>query len=81
MAVRGELTGSAVFPARFSNTCWSLLDSNDGVKVGASYEATDEKIAKTSGFVSQVGEDEATRAATYEESVGWYAGITADMFG
>jgi len=81
MAVRGELTGSTVFPARFSNTCWSLLDTNDGVKVGASYEATDEKIAKTSGFVSQVGEDAATREATYEESVGWYAGITADMFG
>lgn len=81
MAVRGALTGSSVFPARFSNTCWSLIDSNDGIKVGASYEATDEKIAKTSGFVSQVGEDDATRAATYEESVGWYAGITADMFG
>ena len=81
MAVRGELTGSTVFPARFSNTCWSLLDTNDGVKVGASYEATDEKIAKTSGFVSQVGEDAATREATYGESVGWYDGITADMFG
>ncbi len=80
-AVRGELTGSTVFPARFSNTCWSLLDTNDGVKVGASYEATDEKIAKTSGFISQVDEDEATRAATYEESVGWYDGITADIFG
>ncbi len=80
-AVRGELTGSTVFPARFSNTCWSLLDTNDGVKVGASYEATDEKIAKTSGFVSQVGEDAATREATYGESVGWYDGITADMFG
>ncbi len=80
-AVRGELTGSSVFPARFSNTCWSLLDTNDGVKVGASYEATDEKIAKTSGFVSQVGEDAATREATYGESVGWYDGITADMFG
>jgi NADPH-dependent 2,4-dienoyl-CoA reductase/sulfur reductase-like enzyme len=80
-AVRGALTGSTVFPARFSNTCWSLLDTNDGVKVGASYEATDEKISKTSGFISQVGEDDATRAATYEESVGWYDGITADMFG
>ncbi len=80
-AVRGALTGSTVFPARFSNTCWSLLETNDGVKVGASYEATDEKIAKVSGFISQVGEDEATRAATYEESVGWYDGITADIFG
>ncbi len=81
MAVRGALTGSKVFPAKFSNTCWSLIDDNDGIKVGASYEATDEKIAKTSGFVSATGEDAALRKATYEESVGWYAGITADMFG
>ena len=48
MAVRGALTGSKVFPAKFSNTCWSLIDTNDGVKVGATYEATDEKIAKIS---------------------------------
>jgi len=80
-AVRGALTGSKVFPAKFSNTCWSLIDTNDGVKVGATYEATDEKIAKVDGFISQTGEDAATRAATYTESVGWYAGITADMFG
>jgi NADPH-dependent 2,4-dienoyl-CoA reductase/sulfur reductase-like enzyme len=80
MAVRGALTGSRVFPAKFSNTCWSLVDTDDGIKVGASYEATDEKIAKTDGFVSQTGEDAALRKATYEESIGWYAGITADMF-
>ena len=81
MAIRGALTGSAVFPARFANTCWSLIDTNDGVKVGATYEATDEKIAKVDGFISDTGEDAATRQATYEESVGWYDGITADMFG
>lgn len=81
MAVRGALTGSRVFPAKFSNTCWSLIDTNDGIKVGASYEATDEKIAKTDGFISQTGEDADLRKATYEESEGWYAGITADMFG
>ncbi len=81
MAVRGALTDSRVFPAKFSNTCWSLIDTNDGVKVGATYEATDEKIAKVDGFVSQTGEDAALRQATYEESIGWYEGITSDMFG
>ena len=80
-AVRGALTGSRVFPARFTNTCWSLIGTDDGVKVGASYEATDEKIAKVDGFISQTGEDAALRRQTYEESEGWYAGITADMFG
>lgn len=80
-AVRGALTGSTVFPARFANTCWSLIDTNDGVKVGATYEATDEKIAKVDGFVSATGESDELRAATYQESIGWYDGIIADMFG
>jgi len=80
-AVRGALTGSRVFPAKFSNTCWSLIDTNDGVKVGATYEATEEKIAKVDGFISQTGETPELRKTTYEESEGWYAGITADMFG
>ncbi len=81
MAVRGALTSSKVFPARFSNTCWSLIGTDDGVKVGASYKATDEKIAKTDGFISKTGESAEQRKATYEESIGWYAGISKDIFG
>ncbi|APZ51736.1 NAD(FAD)-dependent dehydrogenase [Salipiger abyssi] len=81
MAIRGALTGSRVFPAKYSNTCWSLIAPEDGVKVGAAYEPTEEKIASVSSFVSQTGEDAALRKATYEESLGWYEGITADMFG
>ncbi len=80
-AVRGALTGSKVFPAKFSNTCWSLIATNDGVKVGASYEATPEKIANTGGFISETGESAEIRKKTYEESEGWYTGITTDMFG
>lgn len=80
-AVRGALTGSKVFPAKFSNTCWSLIDTNDGVKVGATYEATPEKIAKVDGFISKTGESAEVRKTTYEESEGWYSGITTDMFG
>ncbi|MQQ10686.1 NAD(P)/FAD-dependent oxidoreductase [Epibacterium sp. SM1979] len=80
-AVRGALTGSKVFPAKFSNTCWSLIATNDGVKVGATYEATPEKIAKVDGFISQTGESSDLRKATYEESEGWYTGITSDMLG
>lgn len=80
-AVRGALTDSRVFPAKYSNTCWSLIAENDGVKVGANYEPAEDKISSTGGFVSQTGEDSALRKATYEESEGWYAGITADIFG
>ena len=79
-AVRGALTGSTIFPARFANTCWSLIAPNDCVKVGATYEATDEKIASVAGFVSTTGESDEVRQATYQESIGWYDGIVSDMF-
>ena len=81
MNIRGELISSKVFPAKYSNTCWSLIETDDGVKVGAQYAPSEGKIASTSSFISQTGEDAAVRKATYEESIGWYAGITADMFG
>ncbi|MFZ1681203.1 MAG: NAD(P)/FAD-dependent oxidoreductase [Rhizobiaceae bacterium] len=80
-AIRAELTGSKAFPARYSNTCWSLIETDDGVKVGAQYEPQDGKITATQNFVSKTGEDAALRKSTYEESIGWYAGIVADMFG
>ena len=80
-AVRGELTGSRIFPARYSNTCWSLITTDDGVKVGASYEAGEDQIESVSSFISQTGEEADLRRQTYEESIGWYNGITADIFG
>jgi NADPH-dependent 2,4-dienoyl-CoA reductase/sulfur reductase-like enzyme len=81
MTIRGELTGSKVFPARYSNTCWSLIETDDAVKVGAQYVPQDGKIVSTHSFISQTDENAAIRKANYEESVGWYKGITTDIFG
>jgi NADPH-dependent 2,4-dienoyl-CoA reductase/sulfur reductase-like enzyme len=81
MNVRGDLMDAKVFPAKYTNTCWSLIETDDGVKVGAQYEPKDGKITSVSNFVSQTAEEPDVRKATYEESIGWYAGITADMFG
>ncbi len=81
MSVRADLLGSKRFPAKYRNTCWSLIATDDGVKVGASYGATEEKIAKISSFISKPDEDAEMRAETYRASIDWYAAITADMFG
>jgi len=81
MHVLGDLTGAKTFPAKYANTCWSMIGTDDGVKVGAQYASVDGKIASTSKFISQGDEDAATRKATFEESLGWYDGITADIFG
>ncbi|MFK8083647.1 MAG: FCSD flavin-binding domain-containing protein [Granulosicoccus sp.] len=82
MNIRGDLTDSRVFKAKYSNTCWSLISPENGVKVGAQYEAGEEgKIVSTTTFVSQTGESAETRSETYQESIGWYDAIIADMFG
>lgn len=78
--IRHELADSRLFPARFANTCWSLIATEDGVKVGASYEPTEEKIATVDSFISQTGESAELRAETFRESIGWYNSIVADMF-
>jgi len=80
MMIRGELVSARTFPARYTNTCWSLIDTDDCVKVGGAYEPKDGKIAASSTFVSKTGEDAALRKQTQAENMGWYAGITADMF-
>ena len=79
--IRADLLQSKAFPAKYSNTCWSLIEADDGVKVGAQYEPKDGKITSVEAFVSKPGEDADLRKATYEESIGWYSGIVADMFG
>jgi NADH dehydrogenase FAD-containing subunit len=83
MIIRSELTNSRAFPARYSNTCWSLIETDDDVKVGANYEPAPDKIATAAGtaFVSQKGEPADVRKKNYQESIDWYNGIVADIFG
>lgn len=80
-AILADLTGADITPGVYSNTCWSLIAADDGVKVGAQYEAVDGNIVSTSNFISKAGEDPELRKNTYLESIGWYASITVDMFG
>lgn len=82
MTIRADLLSSRLFPAKYSNTCWSLIATDDGVKVGASYAPGDDgTIHSTTTFISQTGEEAELRKTTYEESIGWYSSIVSDMFG
>jgi sulfide dehydrogenase [flavocytochrome c] flavoprotein subunit len=83
MMIRGELAQQRTFPARYSNTCWSLIETDDDIKVGANYEPAPDKIKATDGssFVSQKGEAADIRKKNYQESIDWYNGIVADVFG
>jgi hypothetical protein len=80
MSIRADLTSARAFPARFANTCWSLIDKDDCIKVGGRYEPTDEKIKEIEGFVSTPTDGPEVRQQNYQEALGWYSGITEDMF-
>ena len=80
LMVRGELSNARTFPARYTNTCWSLIETDDAVKVGGRYEAKDGKIGAIETFISQTGESADLRKQTQGENMAWYGAITADMF-
>jgi sulfide dehydrogenase [flavocytochrome c] flavoprotein chain len=78
--ILGELTKAQTAPARYITACWSLLETDDAVKVGGRYEPKDGKIAAAETFVSRPGESAELRRQTQRENMEWYAGITADIF-
>jgi NADPH-dependent 2,4-dienoyl-CoA reductase/sulfur reductase-like enzyme len=65
---------------QYRNTCWSLVAPDDSVKIGADYAPGGGKLLASNGFVSQPGEPADLRRQNYQDSVAWYASITADMF-
>jgi sulfide dehydrogenase [flavocytochrome c] flavoprotein subunit len=75
-----DLSKKEKFPARYRNTCWSLVAPDDCVKVGANYAAKDGKLDPSGSFVSAKGEAAELRKQNFAEAVGWYDGIINDMF-
>jgi sulfide dehydrogenase [flavocytochrome c] flavoprotein chain len=78
--IMADLAKKDKFPARYRNTCWSLVAPDNSVKIGANYSAKEGKLAPAESFVSQKGEADDLRKTNYQESVGWYESITDEMF-
>ena len=78
--IRADLTGGSAPALTYDNTCWSLIATDDSVKIGGAYGPTDEKIAERSAFLSKPEENAATRRETYVESASWYSNLTTAMF-
>jgi NADPH-dependent 2,4-dienoyl-CoA reductase/sulfur reductase-like enzyme len=78
--ILAALAGKEKFEPRYRNTCWSLLAPDDNVKIGANYTPKGGKLDPSGGFVSQRNEAADLRKQNYQESIAWYASITAEMF-
>jgi len=75
-----ELAGKKQFPARFRNTQWSLVATNNAIKMGASYVVGKEGVVQASNFESEAREPETVRQRNFDESLAWYETMTREMF-
>ncbi len=79
-AIQAELVGKRKFPARYRNTCWSMISVDNSVKVGANYTPGPENLVTKDKFISRTGETDELRKKTFNESLSWYDSITNEMF-
>jgi sulfide dehydrogenase [flavocytochrome c] flavoprotein chain len=80
-AIKSELLGEMPAEAEYKNECWSLIETDDSVKIGGTYKPAPEKIKEASSFISKMDESPETRRESYDESVAWYAQLTGELFG
>jgi sulfide dehydrogenase [flavocytochrome c] flavoprotein subunit len=78
--ILADLANTDRYPASYRNICWSILAPDDDIKIGATYAPKDGKLDASGSFVSQQGEAPEVRGQNYQDSVSWYAAMTADMF-
>lgn len=79
--IANELAGGPEVSAGYINRCWSLIESEDSVVVGGTYRPTAQKIEQTENDISALEDTAEMRRANYEDSAGWYSGLTLELFG
>jgi sulfide dehydrogenase [flavocytochrome c] flavoprotein subunit len=80
LAIKAELLGLPKAEAEFHNSCWSLIDSGDSVKIGGTYRPTQAKIEQATTFISNMDDKADVRLANFEDSAAWFAGMTSYLF-
>ncbi|MGA7329063.1 MAG: FCSD flavin-binding domain-containing protein, partial [Rhodomicrobium sp.] len=80
-AIKAELLGEGRQDAEYHNACWSLISTEDSVKIGATYKATPQKIQEASSFISGMNDGADIRRQNFRDSMAWYAKLTSELFG
>ncbi len=79
-AIRAELLQEAQVEAEYRNTCWSLIDSGDSVKIGGVYKPTPQKIQQAGTFISKLDDAPDTRSINFANSAAWYSTLTSQLY-
>jgi NADPH-dependent 2,4-dienoyl-CoA reductase/sulfur reductase-like enzyme len=79
-AVGAALTGATAAKLPLTNTCYFVAAKDHGLMLGGTYKPSPQELTGLSGYLSQVGEDDATRRQTATEGDTWYTAIIKEMF-
>jgi NADPH-dependent 2,4-dienoyl-CoA reductase/sulfur reductase-like enzyme len=79
--IRAELADARPVAARYATICWSILETDDSVKIGGTYEPRGGRIRQVTSELSQTGEAAGMRKKNDQDAAAWYVAVTADMFG
>ncbi len=78
--VGAVLTGNTPPQLSLANTCFFVAAKDHGLKLGGTYKPSPQGLTGLSGYLSQVGEDDAIRGQTASDGDAWYAAIKKEMF-
>jgi sulfide dehydrogenase [flavocytochrome c] flavoprotein chain len=83
--IAAELEARRPDPARYRNTCWSIVAPDDAIKIGADYTAgalpgNKTGLVPSNAFVSKPGESAAERKTVFDEAFAWYPTLVAQIF-
>jgi sulfide dehydrogenase [flavocytochrome c] flavoprotein subunit len=76
-----RLAGNTPPAPTWANTCYSLITPEYGISVASVYRLEGDRIIKTSGGVSEVGNSSRIHKNEARYARGWYSSITSGAFG
>lgn len=80
-AILADLAGQAPPEASFANTCYSMIAPDYAISVAGVYRVEGGAVAEVAGGTSPLEADAGFRAAEARYAAGWYAAISADIWG
>ena len=78
--VGATLTGKTPPKLPLTNTCFFVAAKDHGLKLGGTYKPSPQGLTGLSGYLSQIGEDDATRRQTANDGDAWFAAVIKEMF-
>jgi NADPH-dependent 2,4-dienoyl-CoA reductase/sulfur reductase-like enzyme len=72
-------------PGKYRNTCWSMVASDNSVKVGGDYIPAEKNgkgfLQGQDEFISKPDDSPAVRSQNHQDSLDWYDSVAEDLFG